>query len=136
MSVVAIKAKTKTLAARVERAASLAYLDGATEGQVAEAMNISIVTIRDWKRRSEWDDAIANLREHQQKLVLDRLAFLTERAADAIEECLKSDNDAVKLKAAIWVLERGEVLQIESNRASGLGEVERFMKMVTDHVDQ
>ena len=74
-------------------------------------------------------------RDHQQKLVIDRLTLLTERAADAVKECLGSENDAVKLKAATWVLERGEALHIESNRANDIGDVERFMKLVTDHAN-
>jgi transposase len=136
MSIVALKAKSETLAARVERAAQMVYLDGATEVQISKSFKISQVTVRDWKRRSEWGDAIVKLREHQQKVVLDRLALLTERAADAVEECLNSENDAVKLKAATWVLERGEALQSENNRSTGLGEVEQFMKMVTGHDSQ
>ncbi len=136
MSVVAVKAKQEALSARVERAAMMVYLEGASEQQVAKAMNISHVTVRDWKRRSEWDDAILKLREHQQKLVLERLAMMTQRAADAVEECLNSTNDTVKLKAATWVLERGEALQTEANRSSSLGEVERFMQLVTIHAGQ
>ena len=50
--------------------------------------------------------------EYQNKFVIDRFTQLTERATDVIEECLNGENDAVKLKAATWVLERGEVLHI------------------------
>jgi hypothetical protein len=132
MSTVAIKTKSETLAARVERAAMMVYLEGATEVQISKTFKISCVTVRDWKRRSEWDDAIGKLREHQHKLVLDRLALMTARAASAVEECLGSDNDGVKLKAATWVLERSESFHVESSCSSDVGgDIERFLKLVT-----
>ncbi len=138
MSKVPAKTSAKDLVARVERAAYMVYLDGASEAQVAEALGIQPVTVRDWKRRPEWSAAVAELREHQRALVLDRLAFLTARAADAVEACLDSDNDAVKLKAAQWVLERGLSVAGGRDRASDaapLGEVELFMRLVAIGVD-
>ncbi len=62
-------------AARIERAAHMVYLEGATEAQISTALGIKPVTVRDWKNRSEWSDAVAALREYQQKLVLDRLSL-------------------------------------------------------------
>ena len=108
-------------------------MEGATEAQISEALGIKGVTLRDWKKRPEWDAAISELREHQRNLVLDRLTFLTEKAVTAIEESLDSTNDAVKLKAAEWVLERGLPPEFERYRANGgsrIGSVEMFMKLV------
>ena len=138
MSKVPAKTSSKDLVARIERAAHMVYLEGANEAQIAEALGIQPVTVRDWKRRPEWSTAVAELREHQRILVLDRLAFLTVRAADAIAACLDSDNDAVKLKAAQWVLDRG--LQVPGGRdraadAPPLGEGELFMRLVAISVD-
>ncbi len=80
--------------------------------KINKAIGIKWVISRDWKKLSEWNAAIAKHREYQNKLVVDRFIQLTERATDVIEECLNSENDAVKLKAATWVLERGEALHI------------------------
>ena len=137
VSQVPAKASSESLVARIERAAQMVYMEGATEAQIGEALGIKGVTLRDWKRRPEWDAAIAELRDHQRTLVLDRLSFLTERAVTAIEESLDSPNDAVKLKAAEWVLERG--LHLYGERAAGggrVGSVEMFMKLVMIDEDQ
>ena len=133
MSQVPAITNSKSLVARIERAAHMVYMEGATEAQISEALGIKGVTLRDWKKRPEWDAAISELREHQRKLVLDRLTFLTEKAVTAIEDSLDSPNDAVKLKAAEWVLERGLPSEFERNRATGgsrIGSVEMFMKLV------
>ena len=125
----------ETLAARVERAAHMAYLQGATEIEIAKAVGIKPVTLRDWKKRSEWAAAICELRAQQRHFAFDRLATMTSRAVGAIEECLKSDNDAVKLKAAVWVLERGVCLGKEADiplTDAAAGEIRTFVRAVTD----
>ena len=81
------------LAARIERAAHMTYLHGAREAEVAEALGIRPVT----------------LREAQMRVAADRLAMLTERAVEAVAESLLSDNPTVRLKAATWVLERADL---------------------------
>ncbi len=131
VSQVPAKASSESLVARIERAAQMVYMEGATEAQIGAALGIKGVTLRDWKKRPEWDAAISELRDHQRTLVLDRLSFLTERAVTAIEESLGSPHDAVKLKAAEWVLERGP--HLDGDRAAGggrVGSVEMFMKLV------
>ncbi len=139
MSKLPAKTSSKDLAARIERAAHMVYLDGANEAQIAKALGIQPVTVRDWKRRPEWSAAVAELREHQRTMVLDRLAFLTVKAADAVAACLDSSNDAVRLKAAQWVLEGALPVAGERNRATDaapLGEVEVFMQLVAIGVDK
>lgn len=133
MSQVPATTNSVSLVARIERAAQLVYMDGATEAQVGKALGIKGVTLRDWKKRPEWDIAISELREQQKKLVLDRLSFLTEKALTAVEESLDSKNETIKLKAAEWILERGMSLEIEGNHPTGgqkTGSVELFMKLV------
>ena len=124
---------SETLAARIERAVSMVYFDGAKEAQIAEALGIRSVSIRDWKRRPEWAAAVAELRAHQRKLAFDRLEVLTPRAASAIDECLASDNETIKFKAATWVLGRAKELIGEDsapsrNRPSGT--IESFVNAV------
>ncbi len=127
----------KALVGRIERAAHMVYLGGANETQIGKALGIKSVTVREWMKRPEWSDAVARLREHQETLVLDRLALLTKKAADAIEESLESSNPTVKLKTAQWVLDRG--LEISGFRngvaeTQPLGEIEQFIKLVTINV--
>jgi transposase len=137
MAITLAKINSKPLVARIERAVYMVYLDGATEAQISKALGTKSETVRDWKKRPEWDAAVARLQEHQQTLVLDRLALLTEKAADAIEESLESANPTVKLKAAQWLLDRRlEVTGINDDTVGTqpLGEVEKFIKMVSLNV--
>jgi transposase len=139
MAITLTKINPKLLVARIERAVYMAYLDCATEAQISKALGIKSETVQDWKKRPEWDAAVARLREHQQTLVLDRLALLTEKATDAIEESLESANPTVKLKAAQWLLDRGlEVTGINDDTVGTepLGEVEKFIKMVSLNVSK
>jgi hypothetical protein len=139
MSKLPAKANSESLVARIERAAHMVYMEGATEAQISEAFGIKGVTLRDWKKRPEWEAAISELKGHQRKLVFNRLSFLTEKAVTAIEELLDSPNDSVKLKAAEWVLERGPLLNNERNRATSedrMGSVEKFTKLVMIDADQ
>ena len=140
MTAIVTKAKTSTLAARIERAAQMAYAEGAGETAIGKALGVKAVTVRDWKKRPEWDAAVERLRRSQEAYVLDRLSHLTVRATEAIEECLGSDNDAVRLKAAQWVLERGTPPATATTpwtQGAGLGgDVERFMRLVVVDVHQ
>ncbi|HUU66731.1 MAG TPA: hypothetical protein VMW57_05535 [Methyloceanibacter sp.] len=140
MTAIVKKAKTTTLAARVERAAQMAYVEGAGEAAISKALGVKAVTVRDWKKRPEWDAAVERLRRSQEAYVLDRLANLTVKATQAVEECLDSENDAVRLKAAQWVLERGTNFATATTpwtQGPGLGgEVERFMRLVAIDVHQ
>jgi hypothetical protein len=135
MTAVVTHATTEVLAARIEQAAYMAYLDGASEVEIGIVLGIKPVTVRDWKKRPEWSDAVVRLRDHQHGLVLDRLALLSNKATDAIEESLGCKNPSVRLKAAQWVLERNMELGIEgsSGFAKGHdvgGDIERFLKLV------
>ncbi len=137
MTTAIAKTTPKTLVARIERAVAMVFLDGATEAEIGAALGIKAVSVRDWKRRPEWSDAVAKLREYQQKLVLDRLALLTGKAADAIEGNLESSNPTVRQKAAEYVLDR--CLEINDRRSGSrgtqpLGEIERFIQMVSINV--
>ncbi len=140
MTAIVKKAKTSTLAARIERAAQMAYAEGAGEATISKALGVKAVTVRDWKKRPEWDAAIERLRRSQEAYVLDRLSHLTVKATRAVEACLGSDNDAVRLKAAQWVLERGHHFtggippSAPSTRLGG--DVERFMRLVVVDVHQ
>ena len=75
-----------TLAARIERAAMMAYVHGAKDANIAKALGIKRVTLRDWRKRPEWEAAVTRLREEQAKLVSDRLALMTDKAATAINQ--------------------------------------------------
>ena len=97
---VRVRRQNTTLAARVQRAAHLAYIEGATEDEIADAVGIEPVTVRDWKKRPEWEAAIAELRAIQLEHASQRLASLTEKAVSAIDETLACDNLPLRFRAA------------------------------------
>ena len=96
----------EALVARVERAAYLYYLTGATEAVIAKEMGVQPTTVRDWKKRPEWSAAIRFLRKSQRNESTDRLSLLVGKASKALDECLSGPNPSVKFKAATWLLER------------------------------
>ena len=130
---VRIRQPNPTHSARIERAAHLSYIEGATEAEIADAVGIKPVTVRDWKKRPEWIAAIAELRAIQFENASQRLVMLTAKAVSAVEQTLVCDNDALRFRAAVWLLERPDHFidanAIASNDQSGM--VERFVKRVT-----
>ena len=119
------------LAGRIERAAHMVYLDGAREAEVCAALTIRKGTLRDWKKRPEWAEAVSELRDQQRRLARDRLAALTTRAVDALVETLETGSEANRLKAAIWILERGgQMLEGADASPPAAGRIEQFVRIV------
>ena len=98
----------ETLAARIEWAATMSYLEGATLEVVGNELGVSPLTVRDWKQRPEWAAAIRALRDTQRQLAHERLSALTTKALEVIEHSLDSPKD--RLRAAIWIMERSAKL--------------------------
>lgn len=132
---VRIRQPNTTLAARIERAAHLAYIEGATEAEVADAVGIKPVTVRDWKKRPEWDAAVADLRAIQFEYASQRLAMLMAKAVSAIEEVLACDNLPLRFRAATWLLERADHLMARHPAAPSIdrpGMIESFISAVVE----
>jgi len=132
---VRIRRPNTTLAARIERAAHLVYTEGATEAEIADAVGIKPVTVRDWKKRPEWEAAIADLRAIQFEHASQRLASLTEKAVSAIDETLACDNLPLRFKAATWLLERADHLIARRPAAPSIdrpGMIESFISAVVE----
>ena len=130
---VRIRRPNTTLTARIERAAHLVYTEGATEAEVADAVGIKPVTVRDWKKRPEWEAAIAEFRAIQFECASQRLVMLITKAISAVEKTLVCDNDALRFRAAVWLLERPDHF-IDSSATTEpqdrLGVIGRFVNEV------
>ena len=98
----------KALVARIEKAATLAFF-GADLVRIAENMEVSYETIRDWKKYEEWDATLERLRETQRQAATTKIEALTIRAIEGLENSLQSGNEGLRLRASIWWLERGKV---------------------------
>ena len=97
----------KALVARIEKAASLAFF-GADLARIAEKMEVSYDTARDWKKFEVWDATLDRLRETQRQAATNKIDVLTIRAIEGLESSLQSENESIRLRAAIWFLERGK----------------------------
>jgi hypothetical protein len=105
----------KALVARIEKAATLAFF-GADLVRIAENMEVSYETIRDWKKYEEWDATLEQLRDTQRQAATTKIDALTIRAIDGLENSLQSSNEGIRLRASIWWLERGKgTLQADSD---------------------
>lgn len=89
----------------------MVYLHGAKESEIADSLGIKPATLRDWKKRPEWAGTVLRLRDEQRAIASDRLSFLTDKAVTALQQSLDSDNQTVRLKAAMWVLERVDLAE-------------------------
>src|SRR5262245_45341079 len=58
-------AKSAELTERVRNAAALKYTYNLTDTQIAEAFNVSVHTIADWKKRPEWAATVQKISGEQ-----------------------------------------------------------------------
>ena len=80
------------------------FLMGHTESQVAEAIGVSRQTIWKWKRYEDFNHEIAEAGEQLLSEHKVSVSELVERSMAAMFDLLGSDNESVKLKAAMTVL--------------------------------
>ncbi len=107
----------KALVARIENAATLAFF-GADLARIAEKMEVSYDTIRDWKKYEVWNATLERLRETQRQAATTKIEALTIQAIEGIQDSLQSVNEAIRLRASIWWLERGKAnLEAEADVA-------------------
>jgi transposase len=97
-------AKSAELKARIRYAATLKYLYNLTDAKLAEQLGVSIHTIADWKRRSEWDEAVREIANKQLVETSNAVFAMAPSARDVYQELLRDAPPAVRLKAAHSIL--------------------------------
>ena len=73
---------------------------------VAEKVQVSRTTIYQWKEVITFQCFMNQLRDEVKAHMNQTLLSLAEEALSAIRETLASDNPSLRLKAAIWLVER------------------------------
>jgi hypothetical protein len=93
--------------------------------EIAETLGVHRPTIWRWRQDSEfiaqWNQILTDTREKQTRSLLE----LQQEAIEALRGCLRSENNMVRLRASLPVLEKVESLSVGSTDAE---EVQR------DHV--
>jgi len=90
--------------------------------EIAETIGVHRSTIWRWRQDPEfiaqWNQILIDTREEQTRSLLD----LQQEAIDTLRGCLRSENDMVRLRASLSVLEKVASLTVGSTEAE---EVER-----------
>ena len=93
--------------------------------EIAETLGVHRSTIWRWRQDPEfiarWNQILTDTREEQTRSLLE----IQQEAIEALRGCLRSENDMVRLRASLSVLEKVESLSVGSTDAE---EVQR------DHV--
>lgn len=90
--------------------------------EIAETIGVHRSTIWRWRQDPEfiaqWNQILIDTREEQTRSLLD----LQQEAIDTLRGCLRSENDMVRLRASLSVLEKVASLNVGATEAE---EVER-----------
>jgi len=97
------------LSPRQQRAVLL-LAEGKTVTEAAKALDLSRETVSGWQRRAAFEAALNLVRAEIMESATGRLLRLVYRATEAMEQALQSEDEQVRLKAAIEVLRQTELL--------------------------
>ena len=82
--------------------------------EIAETLGVHRSTIWRWRQDPEfiaqWNQILTDTREEQTRSLLE----LQQEAIEALRGCLRSENDMVRLRASLSVLEKVESLSVGS----------------------
>ena len=85
--------------------------------EIAETLGVHRSTIWRWRQEPEfvaqWNQILVDTREEQTRSLLE----LQQEAIEALRGCLLSENDMVRLRASLSVLEKVESLSVGSTDA-------------------
>lgn len=79
---------------------------GASITEVAGALHIDRGTIYCWKKKVTFTCYLNRLQKESKDILQGNLFELQGQALQALKDSLASDNESVKLKAAVWLIER------------------------------
>ncbi len=86
-------------------------VSGFSYSYVAKKLNIDRTTLWNWKQKPQfaayYNSLIKELKEHTK----DKLTSLYDNALQTIENCLYSENDSIKLKTSLYIIDKIENTQ-------------------------
>lgn len=101
------------LTAIQERCAAL-IASGTSITDAAEELGISRGCVYRWQRLLPFNCYFNSLKKDVKAAVEGRLLGLHSKALESLEACLASSNEAIKLKAAVWILDKASQQQEQS----------------------
>ena len=88
--------------------------------EIAETLGVHRSTIWRWRQDPEfiaqWNQILTDTREEQTRSLLE----LQHEAIEVLRSCLRSENDMLRLRASLSVLEKVESLSVGSTDAEGV----------------
>ena len=103
--------KTTGLTPIQERCAVM-LASGTTITDIAKELGLDRGTLYQWLKKITFQCYFNQLRSNIQQNLTGRMFELHSSGMEAIEKCLTSDNEGIRLKAAMWVFEKLTELKI------------------------
>ncbi len=86
--------------------------------EISRSLGINRSTLWRWRQEpqfiAEWNQLLHEIKEVQERVLLE----LQQRAMGALEDCLNSRNEMVKLRASLTILDKIEGLRVGSTEAT------------------
>ena len=103
--------------------------------EIADNIGVHRSTIWRWRQEPEfvaqWNQILADTREEQTRSLLE----LQQEAIEALRGCLRSENDMVRLRASLSVLERVSSLTVGSTDEEEVRRDQTQMKKLKEMFD-
>jgi hypothetical protein len=88
-----------------ERAVQL-IVSGKTKAEVAQDLNIDRSTLYKWSDKIAFEAYYNLLKKDVQDQSINKLLGLYDKAISAISKGLESDSESIRIKTALWLIER------------------------------
>ena len=86
--------------------------------EISRSLGINRSTLWRWRQEpqfiAEWNQLLHEIKEVQERVLLE----LQQKAMRALEDCLNSRNEMVKLRASLTILDKIERLRVGSTEAT------------------
>ena len=108
-----------------QQAAARYLSEGVKAVDVAETLGVDESTISRWRRKPKFVAAMASITADANRELVGRLAELTHKAFDVLDEALDYRHDrAIKLRAAIAIINASGVTRMSRTAASSTEAIE------------
>lgn len=108
---------------------------GVSITEIARELGLDRSTMYLWLKKVTFQCYFNHLRKEIQEKLTGNLFELHSSAIDAISKCLESDNESIRLKTAIWIVERLASIQVEEDNVRKVLEKECTHSQLTNGWD-
>lgn len=115
----------------LQEQAAIMLASGDSITQVAEKLGLNRSTIYEWQRKITFKCFFNFQRQEAKDTLRNGLAGLYNDALEAVKGCLASENESIRLKAAMWIIGKIEDNPIEDTDARQVLKREATKDMVS-----